>query len=332
MILAALFISGREWLLPASALVGVALLFLLWAYRRAPVSGGVRASCFVLKLLGLLALAACLLEPLWSDQRARPGANYFALLADNSQGMQIKDRGASRSRGEFLHGLLGLEQPGWQSRLEENFQVRRYLFDSRLQSTKDFSELLFDGRASSMGTALRALAERYKGQPLAGILLLTDGNATDLPDGTPDLTGLPPIYPVEIGTDDPIKDIALTSVKVTQTAFEDAPVSLQADVNCVGYTGANIMAQLVEVPQSASASSPESKSSKPGGKNDPTSANRTNLSASVAPLLTRNKEKVVAELTQRARNDGEPVIFRFQLRPEKSGVLFYRLRVGAKEE
>jgi len=25
-------------------------------------------------------------------ERARPGANYFAVLADNSQGMKIKDR------------------------------------------------------------------------------------------------------------------------------------------------------------------------------------------------------------------------------------------------
>ena len=100
-----------------------------------------------------------------------------------------------------------------------------------------------------MGAALRGLAERYKGQPLAGVLLLTDGNATDLPDGSPDLSGLPPIYPVVIGTDQPIKDIALNSIKVTQTAFEDAPVSLQADVSCAGYAGANIMAQLLEVPQ-----------------------------------------------------------------------------------
>ena len=107
-----------------------------------------------------------------------------------------------RARHAFpqASGLLSLEREGWQSKMEDNFQVRRYLFDSRLQSTKDFSELMFDGRASSIGAALKGVAERYKGQPLAGVLLLTDGNATDLPDGIPDLSGLPPIYPVVIGT------------------------------------------------------------------------------------------------------------------------------------
>src|SRR5260370_19167041 len=236
MFLATLFISGRDWLLPAAEALGAALLLLFWGCRRAPATGVVRGVCFGLKLIGILALAACLLEPLWSGQRARPGANFFAIVADNSQGMTIKDRGQSRSRGELLRATL-IRCDGWQNQLDENFQVRRYLFDSRLQSTKAFSELVFDGRASSIGAALRALAERYQGQPLAGVLLMTDGNATDIPDGLPDLTGLPPLYPPPSGTYQPIKDIAINNVNVSQTSFEDAPGSIQADVTAVGYSG-----------------------------------------------------------------------------------------------
>jgi len=322
MLLATLFISGRDWLVPAVVLLGVASVFLIWSYQRGPASGMLRIGCALLKLVGILALLACLLDPLWSGQRARPGANFFAIVADNSQGMQIKDRGESRSRGEFLHGLLTSDKADWQSKLDDNYQVRRYVFDSRLQATKDFGELTFDGRASSIGSALRAIGERYKGQPLAGVLLLTDGNATDLPDGSPDLTGLPPIYPVVIGTDQPIKDIAVNSIKVTQTAFEDAPVSLQADVSCVGYSGANIMAQLIEVGQPSNAAPKQV-------KQDPKLPRQP---ANVATNRPATLDKIVAEQTQRARRDGEPVPFRFQLRPEKSGVLFYRLRVGAKDE
>ena len=329
MSLATLFISGRDWFAPAIAFLAVASFFLFWAYQRAPVSGGVRFLCVFLKLLGIVALAACLLEPLWSGQRARPGANFFVVLADNSQGMQIKDRGESRSRGQFLNGLLTSAKAGWQSKMEENFQLRRYVFDSRLQASKDFSELVFDGRASSIGSALRGLSERYKGQPLAGVLLLTDGNATDLPDGSPDLAGLPPVYPVVIGSDQPIKDIAITSIKVAQTAFEDAPVSVQADITCVGYAGANIMAQLLEVPQTQTAVGQTSnllaQSSRPASTN---STSTTSPGTNKTPF----QEKIVAEQTQRVRREGEPLPFRFQLRPDKSGVVFYRLRVGAKTE
>src|SRR6267143_6079487 len=167
--LGAVLISGRDWLLPAAGLLLLALLLLAWGYRKAPAGGPIRSVCLALKLLGLLALAACLLDPLWTGQHARPGSNCFAVIADNSQGMQIKDRNETRSRGELLHGLLASDKATWPGQLDENFQVRRYFFDSRLQSTKDFSELAFDGRASSIGDALRNIAERYQGQPLSGV-------------------------------------------------------------------------------------------------------------------------------------------------------------------
>jgi hypothetical protein len=236
--------SGQGWLVPGAIILASVLLLLAWSYRRAPGGGGFRALCLFLKLLGVLALAACLLEPLWTRDRARPGANYFAVLADNSQGMRIKDRGATRTRGENLMAALTAEKPAWQPALEENFQVRRYLFDARLQSTRDFAELAFDGRVTSMATALRTLADRYQGQPLAGVLLFTDGNATDLGDGLPDLAGVPPVYPVVMGTDDPVQDVALQRVTVSQTAFEDAPVTLQAEVAATGYSGEPLVAQL----------------------------------------------------------------------------------------
>ncbi|HEX4645595.1 MAG TPA: hypothetical protein VH598_08295, partial [Verrucomicrobiae bacterium] len=74
MFLASLVISGREWLLPAPAFAAGALLLLFWTYRRETGGGGIRIAAFLLKLLGILTLAACVLDPLWSAQRARPGA------------------------------------------------------------------------------------------------------------------------------------------------------------------------------------------------------------------------------------------------------------------
>jgi len=286
---ASIVISGREWVLPAAGLLGVAILLLAWTYLRAPADRKIRTACAALKLLGLAALLACLLDPLWSSQRARPGANLFAVVADNSQGLGIKDRGATQTRAQFLTNLLAGASGDWQERLEHQFQTRRYQFDARLHSVQDFSGLTFDGRASAMGTALRTLAERFRGQPLAGVLLFTDGNATDLPEGTLDPAGLPPIYPVVIGRDESIHDVALQTVNVSQTAFEDQPVSIQVDVLAGGYAGRMIRAQLLE----------------PAGQ-------------------------VVQELNQRASR--ETTTFRFQLKPEQRGVVFYRVRVGAPEE
>jgi len=272
-------------------LLGVAALLLLWSYSKGTANRGLRSVCLLLKLCGFALLAACLLEPLWSGQRARPGANYFAVVADNSQGMQVKDRGETRTRAAALHDLLSAAKPSWFEKLDETFQMRRYYFDSRLQPTRDFSELTFDGRASAIGAALRTIASRYQGQPIAGVLLLTDGNATDLASGAPLPAGLPPIYPVVIGRDDPIKDVSVQRVSVSQTAFEDAPVTVQADVIASGYPGRRIVAQLIDL-----------------------------------------AGKKVEEQTQTAPRDGGPLGFRLQMRPEKSGISFYRLRVSAEDE
>src|SRR5256885_659376 len=244
MSVATLIFSNWSWLWFAAVVTGLALATLLWSYLAAP-RGGIRWVCVGLKMLGFAALALCLLEPLWSTQRARPGANLFAIVADNSAGLQIKDRGETRSRGEVLRELLNPQKGDWQGDLERDFDLRRYFFDARIQSTRDWNELTFDGRSTAIGSALRTLSERYRNRPLAGILLLTDGNATDL-HGPPDLSGLPRVYPVVLGRPDVIKDVAVQQVAASQTEFEDAPVSVQADITAAGYSGNSIVAQLVD--------------------------------------------------------------------------------------
>ena len=287
----ALTFSSLNWLWPVLACVVVATLVLVWSYR-ASAGLPLRWLCLTLKALGIIALGLCLLEPLWLGQRARPGANLFAVLADNSQGLQIHDRNDPHSRGDALRALVDTHASPWQSALAATFDVRRYVFDTRLQATKDFSELKFDGRATALGSALRTLTGRFQGRPLAGVLLLTDGNATDLPGGKlPDLTGLPPVYPVVIGKREPVQDIAVQQVAVSQTSFEDAPVSLQADVVAAGYRGRPIVARLVD-----------------------------------------RAGKTVQEQRADARADGDPLAFRFQLKPEQPGLSFYQVRVSTPAE
>jgi uncharacterized membrane protein len=281
--------SGLHWLWPALAFFLAAVLILYWSYR-ASAGQPLRWTCLGLKAAGIAALAFCLLEPLWLGQRARPGANLFAIVADNSQGLQIRDRGETQTRGEGLRALVDPSKPGWQSTIADSFDLRRYVFDSRLQATTDFRELDFEGRSTALGSALRTLGERFQGRPLAGILLLTDGNATDLPAGTlPDVSGLPPIHPVVIGRADAVRDIAVQQVNVTQTSFEDAPITVQADVTAVGFRGTPITARLVD---------------------------RTG--------------RTVQEQTADARGDGQPLAFRFQFKPDQPGLSFYQVRVGPR--
>jgi uncharacterized membrane protein len=57
---------------------------------------------------------------------------------------------------------------------------------------------------------------------------------------------LPPVYPVVLGKSDPIRDIAVRQAGVSQSEFEDAPVSVQADVAVNGYSSEEIVARILD--------------------------------------------------------------------------------------
>lgn len=310
--LATIVLSGRFWLVPGLITLAAFAGALIWGSRSNAAEGWVSIVCGSLKLAGVGALALCLLEPLWVSQRARPGANVFALVADNSQSLQVKDAGQSRSRGELLREQLVADPQAWQSALEQTFQVRRYTFDSRLQSTRDFSGLDFDGRASALGGALRTAMDRWRGQPVAGILLFTDGNATDLAGDLPALAGCPPVFPVVLGSESGLHDVSMDKVAVSQTAFEDAPVTVQAAVTVRGFGGSEIRAQLTEM-----AAGPALL-----GTND----------AARLPTGFSTVTNTVAALSQRAGGNEAELNFRFQIPSDKPGIHFYQLEARAAEE
>jgi uncharacterized membrane protein len=290
--LASLTIGAREWVWPAALIFAAGTALAIWGYMRVNAAPGARLAGFILRVIGLAALAACLLDPMWTDSQPRPGANVFAVIADNSEGMEIKDRGEQKTRGAQLRDLVAQDKAPWQIKLAETFQLRRYLFDSRLLSTRDFSELKFDGRSSAIHSALADLAERYRGQPLAGVLLFTDGNATDLPP--PQQPGLPPIYPVLMGKEGALRDLSVASVTASQSAFEDAPVTIQVDALASGFLGETVSAQVIDIT---------------GASNGKTNS-------------------VVTEASQTAKADNEKLYFRFQIKPQRRGLVFYRVHLA----
>ncbi len=243
MIPGSLSFAAKEWLWPAVAFFAAGIFLIFRSYARAGLSSGLRIVSALLKALGLALILSILLEPTWTTSRPREGANLFALVADNSMGLQVRDNGERRTRGELLRDTLSSDQKSWVSKLEEMFMVRRYTFDSRLESARDFTTLNFEGRETALGRALKSVSERFQGQPLAGVLLFTDGNATDLEHGFTE-SGSTPIYPVLLGKESALSDLALNNVSVSQTVFEDAPVTLSATVNAAGFAQERIKAQV----------------------------------------------------------------------------------------
>ncbi len=292
--LSAILFAGRDWVWPA--LIGLAVLFaLIWqAYRRAPADRPVRITAAVFKALGLALLAAFLLEPMWSGMRVRPGANLFLVVTDNSQSLAIIDADNDKSRGDVMRTLVVDNAEDWSPRLAEHFDVRRYLFDTRVRAVDKFDSLTFDGRASRVFGSLADLKQRLGDRPVAGVLLITDGNATDVlpaPQAAALLKSLPPVYPVVIGDAADARDLAVTQLAATQSSFEDAPVSVRCEAEHQGYGGKPVVAQLVD-----------------------------------------GDGKVVQQQVRDAPTDGSPMAFDFQVKPTGHGVSFYTVRVAAQDE
>lgn len=241
---AALLWGAPQWLAPATGLALLLLALTIWSYVAVPGSHGVRWLAGSLKVLAIVLLILCLVEPLFSGVRPRAGANLFYLLVDNSRSLQIRDDVAGRSRGEAIRSELDASTP-WQTRLAQDFDIRRYAFGTRLRPYDDFQTIDFSEDGSQLHTALRDLARRYQGRPQAGILLWTDGNATDFAEPL-DTSLLPPIFPVRVGSNRSIKDVQIVRATVTQSNFEIAPTTVLVEARAQGMVGREIILQLID--------------------------------------------------------------------------------------
>jgi len=228
---ASLMAGDRNWLFPAvlAALVGLAVI--LWLNRRRFREGwqGRLGPCC--RILAWLLLSACLVDPLWSSLRPRSGANVLAVAVDVSRSLDVRPTASAPTRATEFTSLLNageaVQPLGWLKRLEQDFQLRRYTISDRLQQTDSFENLRFEGSASALVSSLKSLRQRYAGQPLAGILLFTDGNATDISAELSELEGLPPVYPVLPSGELKLPDASVGTFTITQSAFDDAPVAIQ---------------------------------------------------------------------------------------------------------
>jgi uncharacterized membrane protein len=238
-------LGSPEMLYPAAGGLIAALLVLALAYSKVSAPSRVRYTAALLKTAGFVMLAIFLLEPMWTSRRAKPGENVLIILADNSQSLQLHDRNAGASRADQLKKILADKKAGWLRDAEEQFDVRRYYFDTRLHSTNDFSDMDYKGRQSLLMGHLRELTERYSHRKVAGIVVFTDGNATDWHgegDAGQDLASL---YPVLIGSKTPPKDVSITSLTDKSTLFEDTPVMVNAQVASHGQD-VPVVAQLFD--------------------------------------------------------------------------------------
>lgn len=289
-------LGSPEWLTPALVAGAVGAAAVAWSYLRARGPRSLRLACAGLKLLALVLVLFCLLNPMLQRTRPAAGENVFVVMADNSRSLQVQDPGASDSRGEQLRAALGDESPA-QLALTADFSVQQFLFDAQPRTIHTAKELSFDGDRSRLLASLRSITRRMEGHPVAGVLLLTDGNATD-PDALAEVQtggeawdGMPPVYPVVVGRRETMSDLSVASVAVSETNFEATPVTVRAQLASQGLGDMPLDVELVD------------------------SAGEVVDSQQLTPPA-----------------GGGALAARFRVRPEAPGVTFYTVRVRPADD
>lgn len=237
--------GAPEWILPAGILAVVLVAAIGWSYTRSRATTPIRLLAASLKLIAVVLMLLCLLQPMWRGERPRPQANLFPILVDTSQSMQLQDVDEELTRGQNFADALAPDSD-WRVRLEQTFDVRLFGADSRLSRLADIETIKFYGTQSSMQTSIDALAQRLKGRPVAGALLFSDGNLTDSSAEPITSSDLPfPIFPVLPDTPTTPTDLRLERVSVTQSDFETSPMTVRADVMATGLKNQVVIVQLL---------------------------------------------------------------------------------------
>jgi uncharacterized membrane protein len=281
--------GALDWAIPVAIIMLFAIIAVVWTYAVSIGSFRQKLLLGLLKLSAFVLLAICLLEPLNRFSYPEPGANLMLVLADDSQSLQIKDRGQTESRESQVKDTIS-ESSDWLRNLDSDFDVRRYQFDRRLRPVANFDSYAATQRGSDIVGNLELATSRFEGRPSAGVLLFTDGNSTELERSTTllaemDWSKLPPIYPVVVGKDRPANDLAIVKVSSSQTNFESAPVTVTAEVVATGYQGQTICVQ----------------------------------------LLDENNEELARQKVERVEND-RPFAVRFNTKSAQRGVNVFRVR------
>lgn len=209
--------GASPWVLVLAMLVALAALGL--AAARA---GGGKALELACLTIAFLAVLWGLAEPTWFESQGRTEPGRTVILIDGSRSMGIEEAGGARGESalKLIEGIDG------------NTDVFTFGDEIRAGLPGGWSR-----SGTDIGAALHSIADRYLGQSLRSLVLLTDGVdrgglrkslAAGVTTGLPSLPG--PLTVVQVGEAVEGIDQAVTRVQTGGFAFLRTPFSMTAHV------------------------------------------------------------------------------------------------------
>jgi len=208
-------------------------------YRRVDLTPARRAALTALRFATLLTLVLFLMRPVaqTTEQEARHA--FVPILVDTSRSMSIDDADGERRIDNAKRLLTDHLLPG----LEPRFQVEVLAFGETLAPAAS-ADLHAASRRSDLSGALAAVRERYRGRPVAGIVVISDGGDTG--GATDHVSGGPAVFPVGVGSPTVGRDREVLGVTVAEAVLDDSRVDLAVSAVSHGHGAAPIELRLLE--------------------------------------------------------------------------------------
>lgn len=221
------------WWAWALGLVAIAaLVYRTYAGAKGHVSPRKRATLMALRAAALLLLGIFLLDPvLVLPQTGRTDA-VVPVLIDSSRSMRLADVDG-RTRIDAAKNLVQSQIVG---KLDQQFKVEVLSAGEGVAETP-IDRISPDARSSDLRGAIAAARERYSGQRIAGIVLLSDGADTgaSAPASTTTAADDVPVFTVGLGAPSVTKDREVLGVSVGDPALSDSNVELSATFVSHGF-------------------------------------------------------------------------------------------------
>lgn len=236
------FAAGVSWWGPVLA-VAVAVLLGYGAYRRpvVPLSLTQRGTLVGLRVATLLLLLLVLFRPVRTEP-ASLGDAVVPVLLDLSRSMRVVDA-AGRSR---IDQAVALARDRVVPLLAPTVPVEVLGFGDAVVDV-ELETTAADARRTDLAGALEAVAERYRGRPVAGMVVISDGGETGARAAASVAGGLGvPLYTVGVGAPRPGPDREVIAVTAGVATATDSLIDLNVSAVSHGFGRAPFEIRLLE--------------------------------------------------------------------------------------
>ena len=237
------------WAVVLGLLIMAGITVYTYLGLKRPLGRRFRFLLISLRILAASVLLFCLLEPVLVEKKDITPPMNLLILADTSRSMALTDvelNGEPVARISLVNRLLFDTSSDFPPKLNGRFDTHLYQFDKQSQQvTNSIEHLEAKGGLTDIATAIRHAAKEWRGQQIAGVVLITDGahNARSFPMREIADTQIP-IYTVGVGNPQPPKELRVAKVEVSPVVYMEHEVPIRITVSHTGYSGSQVRLSL----------------------------------------------------------------------------------------